>query len=159
MSDTPCSIASHLSPLRKSRRLTRDGARRPAAASATACCSLPWLVMALRLMVCTHRHVFDIGLQDGVFCFELISDFLQGACSESMSWEASNTALAIFSHSFCFCARRHCTAREAVLRQRLDQIRLSRQSQIGHGPREILYGKTTVTVRTTVGSPQHGPRE
>ena len=39
MSDTPCSIVSHLSPVRRSRRFTSEDARRPAAASASACCA------------------------------------------------------------------------------------------------------------------------
>lgn len=118
MSDTPSNIASHLSPVCRSRRLTRDGARRPAAASASACCSLPWLVAALRLMECTYRHVLAIGLQDGVFvCFELFSDFVQGACSFSGVDELGSFKCGsrCFSYNFRFCARRHLPTRETVL--------------------------------------------
>ena len=84
MSDMPSSIASHLSPVRKPRRLTRDDARRPAAASVSACYSLRLLTVTLRLIKCTHHHVQAISLQDSVFlCFQFFSDFVQRACSFS----------------------------------------------------------------------------
>ena len=84
MSDMPSSIASHLLPVRKPRRLTRDDARRPAAASVSACYSLRLLTVTLRLMECTHRHVQAISLQDSFFlCFQFFSDLVQRACSFS----------------------------------------------------------------------------
>lgn len=57
MSVTPCSTVSHFSLVRRSRRFTSEDARRPAATSASACCSLH------RLALCTQharRHTFSL---------------------------------------------------------------------------------------------------
>ena len=120
MSDMPCSIASHLLPVRRPRRLTRDDARRPAAASASACCSLSLLTVTLRLIECTHRHGLAIRLQDNVFvCIQFFSVFVQRACSfsgvdELRGLERGSPS---FSYDFRFRARRHFQQENWVLIQ------------------------------------------
>ena len=79
-----------------------DGARRPLLT--------PWLVAALE---CTHRHFFAIGLQDSIFFFKLLSDFMQGAWSFSgvdelgMANLKHNSRCFSYGPNFRFSACRH----------------------------------------------------